>query len=78
MVGVTVTEQLPADSVHVPPGVNVTIPVGVTGVPIEEASATVAVHVVEAPMDIVLGVQLTVVVVARRVTAMVAVPLLAG
>jgi hypothetical protein len=47
-----VTEQLelapePGTSVHVPPGLNVTVPVGALAVPAIEVSVTVAVHVVD-------------------------------
>ena len=64
-VGVILTEQVadapvPA-SVHVPPGVKVTVPVGVVGV--DETSVTVAVHDVAWLMNTVEGVQATVVVV---------------
>jgi len=75
---VIVTLQLPDTSVHVPPGVNVTVPVGVLGVPAADVSATVAVHVVLWPTTIVDGVQLTVVLVLRKLTVMVAEPELAG
>ena len=78
VVAVIVTLQLPDTSVHVPPGVNVTVPVGVLGVPAADVSATVAVHVVLWPTTIVDGVQLTVVLVLRKLTVMVAEPELAG
>jgi len=77
-VAVIVTLQLPDARVHVPPGVNVTVPVGVLGVPAADVSATVAVHVVLWPTTIVDGVQLTVVLVLRKLTVMVAEPELAG
>jgi hypothetical protein len=65
-----VTEQLddapvPA-SVHVPPGVKVTVPTGVVG-PVA-MSVTVAVHVVACPMKTVDGLHATVVVVACAAT----------
>jgi len=78
VVAVTVTLQLPDTSVQVPPGVNVTVPVGVLAVPAAEVSATVAVQVVLWPTTIVDGVQLTVVLVLHRLTVMLAEPLLAG
>jgi len=86
-VPVNITEQLPAMSVHVvelnvpvpvPELVNVTVPVGVLGVPAADVSATVAVHVVDWPVVMVAGVQLTVVLEVRTVTVTVAVPLLPG
>jgi hypothetical protein len=69
-----VTEQLPVESsVHVallkvpaPLLLHATVPVGVLFVP-GESSETVAVHVVEALTGTVVGVQLTLVVVARWV-----------
>jgi len=66
-VGVTLTEQV-ADApvparVHVPPGVNVTVPVGVLVVP-TDVSVTVAVHDVAWLTNTVDGVHDTVVVVA--------------
>jgi hypothetical protein len=64
----TVTLQLPDASVHVPPGVKVTVPVGVSGVPAADVSATVAVQVELWPTLIVDGVQLTVVLLVRRLT----------
>jgi hypothetical protein len=48
--------------VHVPPGVNVTVPVGVVA-PVVEVSVTVAVHEVACPTNTVDGVHATVVVV---------------
>jgi len=50
--------------VHVPPGVNVTVPVGVMAVPVE-VSVTVAVHDVAWLITTVLGVHATVVEVVR-------------
>jgi len=47
-------------SVHVPPGVNVTVPVGVVA-PDADVSVTVAVHDVACPMKTVDGVHDTVV-----------------
>ena len=55
--------------------VKVTVPVGVTA-PAPEASATVAVHVVAAPVFMLAGLHEIVVVVARLVDATVNVPLL--
>src|SRR5947209_4866630 len=70
--GVIVTEHVAddpePDRVHVPPGVNVTVPVGVIAVPAGELSATVAVRVVGWLITTVVGVQLTVVVVDRLFT----------
>ena len=65
-VGVILTEQVavapvPA-SVQVPPGVKVTVPVGVVGLAL--VSVTVAVQVVACPMNTVDGLHATVVVVA--------------
>jgi hypothetical protein len=59
-------------SVHVPPGVNVTVPVGVVGV--VDVSVTVAVQLVAWLMKTVDGVHTTVVVVEWTPTVMVAVP----
>jgi hypothetical protein len=78
-VGVVLTEHV-ADApvparVQVPPGVKVTVPVGVIAVPVD-VSATVAVHDVACPMNTVDGVHATVVVVARTVTVTLADPLL--
>jgi hypothetical protein len=78
-VGVILTEQV-ADapvppSVHVPPGVKVTVPVGVLVVPVA-VSVTVAVHVVAWPMKTVDGLQATVVVVVLGLTVTFADPLL--
>jgi sorbitol-specific phosphotransferase system component IIBC len=76
-VGVMVTEQVaeavvPA-RVHVPPGVNVTVPVGVDVVPVA-VSVTVAVHDVACPTNTVDGVHATVVVVVRRLTVTLVLP----
>jgi hypothetical protein len=65
-VGVILTEQVavapvPA-SVQVPPGVKVTVPVGVVGLAL--VSVTVAVQLVACPMNTVDGLHATVVVVA--------------
>jgi len=60
-------------NVQVPPGVNVTVPVGVIAVPVE-VSVTVAVQLVAWPMKTVDGVQATVVVVVRTVTVTVVLP----
>ena len=60
---------------HVPPGVKVTVPVGVIAVP-ADVSLTVAVHVEACPMKTVDGEQTTDVVVDRRPTATLAEPLL--
>ena len=60
---------------HDPPGVNVTIPEGVMAVP-DDVSITVAVHVEACPITTVDGEQTTDVVVDRRPTATLAVPLL--
>jgi hypothetical protein len=78
-VGVILTEHVadapvPA-SVQVPPGVKVTVPVGVDVVP-AAVSVTVAVHDVACPMNTVDGVHATVVVVVRRLTVTVALPVL--
>ena len=77
--GVTLTEQVavvpvPA-SVHVPPGVKVTVPVGVLVVP-TDVSVTVAVHEVACPTNTVVGVHTTVVVVVRLLTVTLALPVL--
>ncbi len=53
------TEHEPLTSVQVPPGVKVTVPVGVTGVPTADASATVAVQDVAWLITTVPGEQLT-------------------
>ena len=78
-VGVILAEHVaeapvPAN-VQVPPGVKVTVPVGVIAVP-GDVSATVAVQLVAWPTKTVDGVQTTVVVVVRTVTVTVAVPVL--
>jgi len=80
-VGVVVTEHVaeapvPA-SVQVPPGVNVTVPVGVLVVP-TDVSVTVAVHDVAWFTTTVDGVHATVVVVVRLFTVTDALPLLAA
>jgi len=62
-------------NVHVPPGVKVTVPVGVIAVP-ADVSLTVAVHEVAWPMNTVDGVQTTDVDVVLTVTVTVALPLL--
>jgi hypothetical protein len=54
-------------SVQVPPGVKVTVPVGVIAVPVD-VSVTVAVQLVAWPMKTVEGVHATVVDVVRTVT----------
>jgi hypothetical protein len=79
-VGVVLTEHVadvpvPAN-VQVPPGVKVTVPLGVVAVPVA-VSVTVAVHEVAWPITTVLGVHATVVVVVRRLTVTVVLPLLA-
>jgi len=61
-------------NVQVPPGVNVTVPVGVLVVP-AAVSVTVAVEVTWL-MNTVEGVHATVVVVVRRLTVTLALPLL--
>ena len=61
--------------VHVPPGVKVTVPVGVLVVP-AAVSVTVAVHEVAWLMNTVDGVHATVVVVVRRLTVTLALPVL--
>ena len=71
------TEQLavapvPA-SVQVPPGVNVTVPVGVLVVP-AAVSVTVAVHDVAWLIAMVVGLHATVVVVVRLLTVTVVLP----
>ena len=65
---------MPAN-VHVPPGVKVTVPVGVIAVP-PDVSLTVAVHDVAWLMNTVDGVQTTDVDVVLSVTVTVALPLL--
>ena len=67
-------DPVPAN-VHVPPGVKVTVPVGVIAVP-AEVSLTVAVHDVAWLMNTVDGVQTTDVDVVLSVTVTVALPLL--
>jgi len=62
-------------NVHVPPGVKVTVPVGVIAVP-ADVSLTVAVHEVAWPMNTVDGVQTTDVDVVLTVKVTVALPLL--
>jgi hypothetical protein len=71
VVGVMLTEHI-ADApvpakVQVPPGVRVTVPVGVEAVP-AAASVTAAVHDVACSITTVLGVHATVVVVVLRLT----------
>jgi hypothetical protein len=78
-VGVVVTEHVaeapvPAN-VQVPPGVKVTVPVGVLVVPVA-VSVTVAVHVVACPTTTVDGLHATVVVVVLRLTVTLADPVL--
>jgi len=63
------------DNVQVPPGVNVTVPVGVLVVP-AAVSVTVAAHEVTWLMNTVEGVHATVVVVVRGLTVTLALPLL--
>src|SRR3989442_13952108 len=70
------TEQVPLDNVHEPLGLNVTVPVGVIGVPAAELSDTVTVHVVAWLITTVDGVQLTLTLVVLRLTVTVAVPVL--
>jgi hypothetical protein len=62
-------------NVQVPPGVKVTVPLGVVAVPVA-VSVTVAVHDVACPITTVLGVHATVVVVVRGLTVTLALPLL--
>ena len=62
-------------SVQVPPGVKVTVPVGVEVVP-AAVSVTVAVHDVDCPSLTVDGVQFTVVVVVLKLTVTMALPVL--
>ena len=62
------TEQEPPERVQGPPGVKVTVPIGVTA-PVPDVSATVAVHDVAWPATTVLGLHETEVEVVRRVTA---------
>ncbi len=69
------TEHEPLTSEQVPPGVKVTVPVGVTGVPTADTSATVAEHVRATPTVPLAG-QLTVVDERRRLTVTLAVPVL--
>ena len=70
-----VTEQVPAASVQLPPGVNVTVPVGVEA-PEPLVSATVAVHVVAWLTTTDAGEHATVVLVVLIVTVTVVLPLL--
>jgi len=77
--GVVLTEHVavapvPA-SVQVPPGVNVTVPLGVLVVPVA-VSVTVAVQVVACPTTTVDGLHATVVVVVRRLTVTLVDPVL--
>ena len=78
-VGVVLTEHVDdapvPDNVQVPPGVKVTVPVGVLVVP-AAVSVTVAVHEVACPTNTVVGVHATVVVVVRKLTVTVVLPLL--
>jgi len=60
-------------NVQVPPGVNVTVPVGVLVVP-AAVSVTVAVHDVAWLIAMVVGLQATVVVVVRLLTVTVVLP----
>jgi len=62
-------------NVHVPPGVKVTVPVGVEAVP-AAVSVTVAVQLVAWLITTVEGVHPTAVVVVLRLTVTVAVPVL--
>jgi hypothetical protein len=62
-------------SVQVPPGVKVTVPVGVEVVP-AAVSVTVAVHEVACAMKTVEGTHATVVVVVLRLTVTVVLPVL--
>jgi hypothetical protein len=62
-------------NVHVPPGVKVTVPVGVEAVP-AAVSVTVAVQLVAWLITTVEGVHATAVVVVLRLTVTVAVPVL--
>ena len=62
-------------SVHVPPGVKVTVPVGVDVVP-AAVSVAVAVHDVAWLTNTVEGVHATVVVVVRKLTVTEALPVL--
>jgi len=78
-VGVVLTEHVadapvPAN-VQVPPGVKVTVPVGVLAVPVA-VSVTVAVQVVVWPITTVDGLHATVVVVVRGLTVTFADPVL--
>ena len=70
-----VAEAVVPARVHVPPGVKVTVPVGVLVVPVA-VSVTVAVHEVACPTNTVVGVHATVVVVVRKLTVTVVLPLL--
>ena len=54
------------DRVHVPEGMNVTVPVGVVA-PVEDTSVTVAVQVVASPITTVVGTHATEVVVGCEV-----------
>ena len=61
--------------VPVLPVVNDTVPLGVIAVPVA-VSVTVAVHVVACPTATVFGLQVTLVVVVRRLTVTLALPVL--
>jgi len=78
-VGVVLTEHVDdapvPDNVQVPPGVKVTVPVGVLVVPVA-VSVTVAVQVVAWPTTTVDGLQATVVVVVLRFTVTLVDPVL--
>ena len=63
----TLTEQEPLTRVHEPPGANDTFPFGIIA-PDPEESVTTAVQLVAWFTTTLLGLQVTVVVVVRRVT----------
>jgi len=75
VVGVRLTEQEPLTSVQVPPGVKVTVPVGVVTFP-GEMSVTLALHDVDWPTATEEGTQATAVLVLRLLAVRVAFPLL--
>jgi len=75
VVGVRLTEQEPVTSAQVPPGVKVTVPVGVVTFP-GEMSVTLALHDVDWPTATEEGTQATAVLVLRLLAVRVAFPLL--
>ena len=75
VVGVRLTEQEPLTSVQVPPGVKVTVPVGVVTFP-GEKSVTLELHDVDWPAATEEGTQATAVLVLRLLAVKVVFPLL--